>query len=46
MGGDIILLAGKGHEEYEIDRSGKHPFDEKAIAVEAAEKYYGRFGRN
>jgi UDP-N-acetylmuramoyl-L-alanyl-D-glutamate--2,6-diaminopimelate ligase len=44
--GDIILLAGKGHEEYEIDRSGKHPFDEKAIAVEAAEKYYGRFGRN
>ena len=26
--GDIILLCGKGHEEYEIDRSGKHPFCE------------------
>ncbi len=38
--GDIILLAGKGHEEYEIDRSGKHPFSEKNIAKEAARKYY------
>ncbi|MBQ8207107.1 MAG: UDP-N-acetylmuramoyl-L-alanyl-D-glutamate--2,6-diaminopimelate ligase [Clostridia bacterium] len=39
--GDIILFAGKGHEEYEIDRSGKHPFSEKKIAREAAERYYG-----
>lgn len=39
--GDIILLAGKGHEEYEIDRRGKHPFSERKIAREAAEKYYG-----
>ena len=30
--GDIILLAGKGHENYEIDREGKHPFCEKDIA--------------
>jgi len=37
--GDIILLAGKGHETYEIDRTGKHPFSEKDIAVEAARKY-------
>ena len=37
--GDIILLAGKGHENYEIDRAGKHPFSEKDIAVEAARKY-------
>ena len=37
--GDIILLAGKGHENYEIDREGKHPFCEKDIAVEAAQKY-------
>ena len=37
--GDIILLAGKGHEEYEIDKNGKHPFDEKKIAAEAARKY-------
>ena len=40
--GDIILLAGKGHEKYEIDSSGKHDFDEKKIAAEIAEKYYGR----
>jgi len=38
--GDIILLAGKGHEEYEIDRSGKHPFSERNIAKESAKKYY------
>jgi UDP-N-acetylmuramoyl-L-alanyl-D-glutamate--2,6-diaminopimelate ligase len=29
--GDILLLAGKGHEEYEIDRDGRHPFDERNI---------------
>ena len=39
-GGDIILLAGKGHENYEIDREGKHPFCEKDIAVEAAKKFH------
>ena len=38
-GGDVILLAGKGHEEYEIDRSGKHFFSEKQIVAEAAGKY-------
>lgn len=38
--GDIILLAGKGHEKYEIDSLGRHEFDEKKIAIELAEKYY------
>ena len=38
--GDIILLAGKGHEKYEIDATGKHPFDEKAIAMAAAQAAY------
>lgn len=33
---EIILLAGKGHEKYEIDIYGKHPFDEAEIAREAA----------
>ncbi|MBO4979568.1 MAG: UDP-N-acetylmuramoyl-L-alanyl-D-glutamate--2,6-diaminopimelate ligase [Clostridia bacterium] len=37
--GDIILLAGKGHEEYEIDRSGKRFFSEKQIVAQAAGKY-------
>lgn len=36
--GDVILLAGKGHEQYEIDAAGRHPFDEKALAQAAAEK--------
>ncbi len=39
--GDIILLAGKGHEEYEIDKNGKHPFSEKALVMEAAMRYHG-----
>ena len=33
--GDIILLAGKGHEDYEIDSGGKHPFSEKEIVYRA-----------
>lgn len=39
--GDIILLAGKGHERYEIDSLGKHDFDERKIAMELAEKHFG-----
>ncbi len=33
---DTILLAGKGHEKYEITAEGKHPFDEEKIVREAA----------
>ena len=33
--GDILLFAGKGHEKYEIDAYGKHPFDEADIARRA-----------
>ncbi len=29
--GDVVLLAGKGHEEYVIDKDGKHPYSERAI---------------
>ncbi len=32
--GDVILLAGKGHEEYEIDQNGKHDYSEKKIVLE------------
>ena len=42
--GDIILLAGKGHENYEIDSRGKHPFCEKDIAVQAAEEFHSPRG--
>lgn len=36
--GDVILLAGKGHEEYIIDCDGKHYFSERAIV----EEYYNK----
>lgn len=39
LAGDIILLAGKGHEQYEIDKDGLHPFSETEIVLRAAEKY-------
>ncbi len=32
---DIILLAGKGHEDYEIDANGKRPFSEKDIILQS-----------
>lgn len=35
---DLILLAGKGHEEYEIDRRGRHPFSERETVLAAAEE--------
>lgn len=37
--GDIILLTGKGHEEYEIMPDGVHPFSEKSIVIQAVTKY-------
>ncbi len=39
LSGDTILLAGKGHEKYEIDSSGKHPFDEIVIVEECCLNY-------
>ena len=32
---DTVILAGKGHETYEIDRDGRHPFDERKMVLEA-----------
>ena len=39
--GDIILLAGKGHEEYSIDKSGKKDFSERALVDRFVKRYYG-----
>ncbi len=39
--GDVILLAGKGHEDYEIDADGKHPFSEAAIVLNSVKRLYG-----
>lgn len=36
--GETILLAGKGHEEYIIDRHGRHDFSERKIVSDAIER--------
>lgn len=37
--GDVIILAGKGHEEYEIVGDERRPFNEKEIVRRAYEKF-------
>ena len=40
---DVIVLAGKGHEDYQVRGTTKYPFDEKIIVSElAAEARLGR----
>jgi UDP-N-acetylmuramoyl-L-alanyl-D-glutamate--2,6-diaminopimelate ligase len=33
--GDIVLLAGKGHEKVQVTREGSRPFDDVEVAREA-----------
>jgi UDP-N-acetylmuramoyl-L-alanyl-D-glutamate--2,6-diaminopimelate ligase len=33
--GDIVLLAGKGHEKVQVTREGSHPFDDVEVARES-----------
>ena len=33
--GDIVLLAGKGHEKVQVTREGSQPFDDAQVAREA-----------
>ena len=34
--GDVIVLAGKGHEDYQIIGTEKHHMDERELAAQAA----------
>jgi UDP-N-acetylmuramoyl-L-alanyl-D-glutamate--2,6-diaminopimelate ligase len=36
--GDVVLIAGKGHETYQEGAHGKRPFDDLAVARAALEK--------
>ena len=38
VGGDIIVLAGKGHETYQEIAGVRHPFDEKRVVAELLEE--------
>lgn len=35
---DIVLIAGKGHESYQLIKGVKHPFDDKVVAAEAVKE--------
>ena len=36
--GDVVLIAGKGHERYQITREGVFPFDDVRVACEALQQ--------
>ncbi len=39
--GDLILLIGKGHEDYQEVKGVKYPFNEREIILELAKELYG-----
>jgi len=39
--GDIVLIAGKGHESYQLVAGVKHDFDDRVVARQALEKLLG-----
>jgi UDP-N-acetylmuramoyl-L-alanyl-D-glutamate--2,6-diaminopimelate ligase len=43
--GDIVLLAGKGHEKYQITREGTFSFDDVQVAKESLSAWNRQFAR-
>ena len=39
--GDAVLIAGKGHEDYQIVGTEKHHFDDREVAAAALQKVFG-----
>lgn len=44
--GDIVAIIGKGHERYNIDKSGVHDFDERTIIEESLKKRKEKYHEN
>jgi UDP-N-acetylmuramoyl-L-alanyl-D-glutamate--2,6-diaminopimelate ligase len=46
MPGDMVLIAGKGHEKVQIMREGTYPFDDVQVARDALQQmsYLSRGG--
>lgn len=42
-GEDFVLLAGKGHEDYQLVRGNKIPFNEKQILLDTEKKSFSKF---
>lgn len=38
--GDIVLIAGKGHEQFQEIFGARHPFSDEAVAKQALEKFH------
>lgn len=39
--GDVIVLAGKGHEDYQEIKGVKHPMDERVLIAEVLKELHG-----
>ncbi len=33
--GDVVVIAGKGHEDYQVVGTGTHPFSDRAVVLDA-----------